>query len=125
MKIELDDPANPENVISIEVARARNLMFKESSCQHLAVKIDRLEAMLSCSDCGKEINPIEWIAFLAEHWGRIQELMRRYHEAKVSFEAKQRCRCEHCGQLTKVRPATAAQVRAFKRGVQQDEGNPA
>jgi len=116
MKIEFDDPANPKNVISIEVARARSLMFKESACQHSAVKIDRLEAMLVCCDCGKEINPIEWIAFMAEHWHRIQDLTRRYSEAKVSYEAKKRCRCEHCGQLTKVRPATAAQVREFKRG---------
>jgi len=56
------------------------------------VKIDRLEAMLVCCDCGKEINPIEWIAFMAEHWHRIQDLTRRYSEAKVSYEAKKACR---------------------------------
>lgn len=122
MKIDLHDPNDIAKVISIEVARKRSMMFKEAECKHTSVIVDRMEAKLTCRGCGKEVSPIEWIATMAEHWGYVRELTRRYDEAKATFEAKQRCRCEHCGKITSVRPATAAQVREFKRGTQQQEG---
>ena len=122
MKIELHDPSDTAKVISIEIARQRHLMLKEAECKHTAVRVDRLEAKLTCRTCGKEVNPVEWIAMMGEHWRYVEDLMRRYKSAQASYEAKQRCRCDHCGKITKVRPATAAEVREFQRGTKQDEG---
>jgi hypothetical protein len=52
------------------------------------------------------LNPIEWPAALAEE----------RHRAKAAYEAKERCRCEHFNKITRVKPASAAEVRAFKKG---------
>lgn len=123
MKIELRDPADSAKVISIEIARQRSFTLSEKSrCNHFHVTLDRLETQLTCVDCKAKISPIEYIAMLVERWAWVKRLSEEYIQNKAIYEAKQRCRCEHCHKITSVRPATAAEVRAFRRGIQQDQG---
>lgn len=115
MKVELPDPAKG-NVIVLEVVRKSVLARKhDKTCLHINVLIDTVLATLQCQTCKAHLNPMEWIAHMADEWQRVTMLYQGYVKAKASYEAKQRTRCEHCHKLTKVRPATAAQVREFTR----------
>lgn len=107
------------NVISLEVARKR---WFEDECRHLNIIVDRTLTKLTCKDCKADVVPTEWIASMIEEWYRIGDLITRYKDMKARFEAKQRCRCEHCNKITSVRPATAAEVRKFERDAKQDAG---
>lgn len=116
-KIELPDPGESGNVISIKARRAshseRGIM--KDKCLHWHVEFDTAFTTLDCADCKRQLNPIEYLAMLVEHWAYVRRLYEQYREAKYAYEAKKRCRCEHCGKLTKVKPATAAEIREFKK----------
>ena len=109
------------NVISLEVRR--RAMFKDEGCAHMSIVVQRDLTTVECRTCGeKNLSPVEWISKMVEEWFRIKNLIAQYKTAVARFEAKQRTRCEHCRKITKVNPATAAEVRAFQRGVRQEEG---
>lgn len=115
-RIELPSPDG--NVISIESARTHSRAARqlEKLCLHTNVVADPSLVHLHCKDCDKDVNPIDWILMLSGEWHRVQQLYRQYAEGKANYEAKKRCRCEHCNKITNVRPATPAEVREFNRG---------
>ncbi len=119
MKVEFPD-ADGGNVISLEVARKR--MFKGDGCRHLSITVDRAETMLTCNGCGHQVNPVEWVASMIEEWCRVRNLIDQYKRLLARYEAKQRTRCEHCNKITRVNPATPAEVRKMERAAKQDEG---
>ena len=104
------------NVVSITRAGRWSRDYDKPQCKHLAIFVDTALAMIKCKTCGEALNPIEWIARLGERWDEVKRNTQLYREAKAEYEAKKKARCEHCGKMTKLRPASPAQVRAFKRG---------
>lgn len=123
VKIDLPDPADSAKVISIDVARARHFAFPEKErCGHRSVLVDQLESELTCKDCGVKVNAVEWLQMFHAYTGHLSNLIAKLTEARTAYEAKKRCRCEHCHKITAVRPASAAEVREFRRGATQDEG---
>lgn len=100
MIIKLPDPASG-NVISLELVRASHYT---DPCTHKNVIIRTGLTTISCKDCSKDLNPIEYVAQLVEQWGYVQRLYEDYRVAKAAYEGKARCRCEHCGKLTRVQP---------------------
>ncbi len=101
MKIDLPDENG--NVISIEVAR-RNMRERQMrrQCTHHRIAVDTSLSHLKCLDCGADLNPVEWVAMMAEEWHRIQILYEGYKQARQELSEKQRVRCKHCGQMTPV-----------------------
>lgn len=116
MKIELPDPGGSGNVISLKAKRdsVMSRFAEKDVCRHMHVEFDTAHTTLDCADCKRQLNPIEYLASLVEHWDYVKRLYEQYREAKYAYDAKKRCRCEHCGKLTNVKPATAAEIRAFK-----------
>lgn len=116
MKIDLPD-ADGSNVITLSVVRESRRLREigGTRCSHMNVTTDTTLAELKCGDCGERLNPVEYLAGLAEEWHRIERLYFQYREAKAAYDAKGRCRCEHCGKLTRVKPASPAQVREWKK----------
>lgn len=114
LTIKLPDEAG--NVIELSVVRdgviARRM---RQQCPHTKVKIDSVLNVLTCMDCKADLNPIGWIVMLTEEWNRVVNLTTQLREATVRFDAKKRTRCEHCNKITSVKPATAAEVREFKK----------
>lgn len=104
MKIELpsDDGAN---VISIEVFR-RGVHEKRlwQECAHVHVTIHHEKATIHCDDCKAELNATTWLSMMVEEWARVERLYRNYVQAKEAYEFKSRCKCEHCGKMTRVKP---------------------
>lgn len=89
--------------------------FKSDGCRHLSIIVRRELTTVECRDCGeKNLNPVDWIHTMIEEWYRVKDLHLRYEQAQKRFDAKQRCRCEHCNKITRVRPATAAEVRQME-----------
>lgn len=115
LTVKLPDRAG--NVIQLSVVRAglyeRRMRGK---CPHTNVEIDSTLDVIMCLQCKTALNPVAWISMLAAEWARVQNLTREYRTAKAVFEAKKRTRCEHCNKITNVRPASAAEVREFKKG---------
>jgi len=102
MKIEL--PEMSGKVVSIEVAKqtsryARRL-FKE--CPHTRIQIDQTLTTLLCLDCGKDINPVIWLAGLVEEWHRLNWITDKYNEASKKLEEKSKAKCRHCGKMTPI-----------------------
>jgi ribosomal protein S27E len=104
------------NVISLVIRRqglkARRFAGK---CTHTSLVVDTSLTKLECKDCGKEINAVEWIATTTEYYAGLRYERERYNEAKSLFGMKSRCKCEHCGKLTRIKPATSAEVRQFQK----------
>lgn len=108
-------------MISLEVRR--RAMFKGEGCNHLSIIVSEGLATVECKKCGeKNVSPIDWIRSMIGEWYRVKDLMTRYKTALARYEAKQRTRCEHCSKITRVNPATAAEVRKFERDARQDSG---
>lgn len=120
MKVELEDVGGG-NVISLEVRR--RAAFKGEGCNHLSIIVNEGLTTVECKTCGeKNVSPIDWIRSMIGEWFRVKDLMVRYKTALARYEAKQRTRCEHCSKITRVNPATAAEVRKFERDARQDAG---
>ena len=103
MKIDLPDESG--KVVSISVAqhttRYGRRLFKE--CTHNRIHVDETLATLHCLDCDKEINPVVWIAMLAEDWQRVERITKAYKIECDKLDARSRVKCRHCGKITPVR----------------------
>lgn len=114
MKTSFPIPPFEGNVISLEVVRegirSRQIYQK---CTHQNVVVDTSLTSLHCKDCNQDLNPVEWIASRAEFYDGLNHRRLELIKEQKRYEAKKRCRCEHCGKITSVKPATAAEVRQF------------
>lgn len=110
MKIEIPDD-DGTNVISLNVVReSYELKRIRRQCVHIHVTLDTDYATLTCDDCKKELNPIQYIEHLVERWSYIQRMTTRYEELKRLYEAKTRTKCDHCKKMTRVRPVTKLEM---------------
>jgi len=57
---------------------------------------------IRCLDCEKDINPVVWLAMLAEEWQRVERLTGEYKAAAEKLNEKSRTKCRHCGKMTPV-----------------------
>lgn len=116
MDIQLPDEAG--NVIELSIVRESRYGRKfpgSKLCPHERVTLDTTLTSLKCRDCGEGLNPIEYIVMLTEQWHRVDRLYKTYREAHAKYEAKKKTRCEHCSKMTRVVPASPAEVREFNR----------
>lgn len=109
--MKIDIPLLEGNIISLDVVR-NNMRARmiEKRCPHYRLTVDQALTELNCQDCGVNVNPIVWIADLAELFQALSYERKKLIEARARYEGKKRCRCEHCGKLTKVTPMSIAEV---------------
>ncbi len=92
-----------DNIISIKEVRKR---FNDSICNHRNILVDERLMTLECADCGEELNPIHYIASLARRECtakyNVTALVERIEKLDKKLKDKNRCKCEHCGKLTKI-----------------------
>jgi ribosomal protein S27E len=107
MKIDLPD-IDGGNVISIEVLRRSRFERRLwQTCAHHNITIDTALAQIQCNTCGVQLNPVEWVAMMAEEWHRVTRLHEQLNEQKrrtdariQELEAKSKVKCQHCGRFT-------------------------
>lgn len=87
-------------IISLSEARNR---FAQGKCQHRQVIVDEELATVECGGCGEKLNAVAMLARFAREetlWQRRGEELKKLHAV---LDAKVRCKCQHCGQMTRVR----------------------
>jgi ribosomal protein S27E len=101
MKVDLPDEKG--NVISLEVVR-ESIYYRrlKKTCPHQAVTIDPLLSQIECRTCGEKLNPVEWLAMMAEEWGRVKRMYEDLITVRDEVETRQRVKCKHCGRLTPI-----------------------
>jgi len=77
--------------------------YLKEGCQHKSLLIDKALWYVECKKCGEKVNPIYWLAEIANkelglEW-RIDELTKKYNTFKEKFRRK----CEHCGKFNTIR----------------------
>jgi hypothetical protein len=87
-------------VISLQDARER---FEAKRCRHLNILVDQDKALVECADCTALLNPIEVIHRFATEESLLKKYRASRKEEIARLEAKRRCRCQHCGKLTRWR----------------------
>lgn len=129
MRIELGDEKG-KPVISLTVVRSRSVAAMQR-CEHWQVEVDTRLAELTCQDCKARLNPVEWIARLAERWHVVEQQHEFWNRARVQAEAirealekKARTRCQHCQRVTRVSlPRAPSLAVVEKRLANNPDGN--
>ena len=78
----------------------------DERCYHNAIEIYQGEAFLRCRKCGEPVDAMQWLIRIAN-----QEKHNRYEMARLGeivekikkeIDEKTRCKCEHCGKMTRI-----------------------
>lgn len=77
----------------------------DRTCDHHGATYfyDESEAEVTCGGCGAKLNPVWVLAQLSAMEGRWIEGRRAYLQLKAEHEKRRRCKCQHCGQMTRIR----------------------
>ena len=94
-------PVRPKDNTSAIVHKT----YEPGKCQHIGVTYFYSEAELTvtCGGCGTQLDPVWVIVQMAQHESRWRDAMRFYQKAKDEHEQRKRCKCNHCGKMTKIR----------------------
>ena len=80
--------------------------FKHKSCPHTEVRVDETLYYIECANCGQRLNPIGWLIDVAKKGERglfeCEIVQKRKERLLKNIAARNRCKCEHCGKLTKI-----------------------
>jgi hypothetical protein len=74
-----------------------------SGCKHAHVQVDRALAELTCLDCKERLNPIEYIARVAERLTGWEYERQQIKKAREQYAERKQCRCTKCGEMTEIR----------------------
>lgn len=97
----IDTLPAPAKIISLSEARDK---FRPGKCQHLHMTVDEDLNTVECADCHEKLNPIAMLRRIAREesrWQRNAEALKDLHR---KLDAKVRCKCQHCGQMTRIKP---------------------
>jgi len=102
-----------KTVISLQVVRetmtSRANYGGGDECSHVSIEIDPIKAEISCVKCKANLAPVEWLAQLIEYWHHVTRMQDSYTRSRramemqaAKLERKSRCKCQHCGRVTRV-----------------------
>ncbi len=88
------------NVVSLKEARNK---YRADKCQHKHMTVDEDLNEVECDDCGAKLNPVAVLTRFAREESRWQREGERLRELHKELDARVRCKCQHCGQMTRIR----------------------
>lgn len=71
-------------------------------CRHNKFLIDDQLAYVECGICGEQLNPMWVLGELCGTETRFYHRLECLQKAAKKAEAKNRCKCEKCGQMTRI-----------------------
>lgn len=122
MKITTDDIGNvtklpvkkKEPGASVQLVERFDLTGKR--CRHAHVQVDRKLAELTCLDCKERLNPIEYIAWVAEGIAGWEYERQQIKKAREQYAEIKKCRCTKCGEWTEIRRVGNREALQIKSG---------
>lgn len=72
-------------------------------CAHKRISVSELHAEVMCQDCGEKLNPVGVLLRYAKEESRLVMRIEENRKILAKLENKVRTKCEHCGQMTRVR----------------------
>lgn len=73
------------------------------ACPHKRISVSELKAEVTCQDCGEKLNPVGVLLRYAKEESRLVMRIEENRKILAKLENKVRTKCEHCGQMTRVR----------------------
>jgi len=92
-----DISQQPTNIICLSEARRS---YKK--CGHKNMTVDAELSELVCDDCGDRLNPIAILVRFSHEESRWKWQRDALMEERERIEAKSKCKCQHCGKITKI-----------------------
>ncbi|OUJ26833.1 hypothetical protein BTO19_09515 [Vibrio parahaemolyticus] len=71
-------------------------------CQHKSFIVDSRLNIVKCGDCGAELSPMWALTELAARESRYRNHIEQLKAQAEKTEAKLRCKCQHCGNMTRI-----------------------
>lgn len=71
-------------------------------CMHNRFILDTSLDAVTCGICGEKLNPMWVLENLAIRESRYEIRIRKLQKTEEKTAAKLRCKCEHCGKMTKI-----------------------
>lgn len=78
-------------------------VHRDGQCAHKRIFVSELQAEVTCQDCGEKLNPIGVLLRYAKEESRLVMRIKENQAILEKLQAKVRTKCEHCGQMTRVR----------------------
>lgn len=75
----------------------------EGKCRHLNIDVCEDKAEVTCRDCGEKLNPIWVLMRMAKEETKWAYRRSQFIEARAELEKRQRCKCQHCGNMTRIK----------------------
>lgn len=92
------DPDKPPKRVFIR----NNKKPEYTDCQHCHLLLDHATNAVYCADCGEKLDPMWVLSRIADKHNSLYFSYRDLY-AKAQRAAKMnRCKCEHCGKMTKI-----------------------
>ncbi|MDI1231359.1 MAG: hypothetical protein PSU93_09440 [Methylobacter sp.] len=99
MNIDLTEPTT--NVISLTDARVK---YRNNYCRHRPLIVSEELNTVECEDCGALLNPVAMLIRLAHEESMWKRNFDQMKELREELKNRQRCKCDHCGNMTNIRP---------------------
>lgn len=90
---KLNEPEISENVIVLK---------RSFKCIHNKFIVDPELDYVRCGICGEHLNPMCVLRDLANREHRASQRVRVLNEMAEKAIQKNRCKCEHCGKMTRI-----------------------
>ncbi len=74
----------------------------QRKCQHVQFEVDESLNIVTCTQCNKELNPMWLVKQMCYEESRILQRINFLHEVEFKARHKTRCKCSHCGHMTKI-----------------------
>lgn len=71
-------------------------------CSHDRFIVDESLEQVECRDCGERLNPIYALLALARRETQYHAYHVRYHDEMQRLSKRQKTKCQHCGQITRI-----------------------
>lgn len=71
-------------------------------CKHNKFIVDTQLGYVKCGICNEHLNPMWVIEQYANHEHRLFQQLNRLNSLTKILKDKTKCKCEHCGQMTKI-----------------------
>lgn len=78
--------------------------YSSGNCKHRRFLIDSKKALVECADCGDQLNPMWVLETLCDEETRYMREKKRYSELLDELRKRSKCKCNHCGKFTDIKP---------------------